>query len=302
MSPPAGRARAASLLVVALLAACGGDKPSGGSRADARAVRDCAGVDVSLPPVVRRVVTTAPGLTKTVVALGMGAALAGVSDQDAKEGALAALPRFAVYPTIPAESVAVLEPDVLLVDQVLSGKSVDALRTRFPATFVTDSSSSLARLRETFLRVAEALGVPHRGRLLAEELDRARSSAKVNGRPRVLVLGQVEPLPPYAIGPGGLLGDMLASVGAENVVWDLKAASGPVASELVVDRAPLWILHTDPTFPDALRRAWGSVPALSPENPGHVVSIAAEEFQQGGPGTAHALGRLAEILGGSAGR
>ena len=31
-------------------------------------------------------------------------------------------------PIVPAESVAVLSPDLLLVDRVLSGKSVDALR------------------------------------------------------------------------------------------------------------------------------------------------------------------------------
>src|SRR5947207_12055723 len=206
----AGRRALVALAVLgaAAVSSCGGERPVA-ARSSSRTVKDCAGVEVSLPTTVARIVTTAPGLTRTVVALGMGSALAGVSDQDAKDGALASLPRIAVYPTIPAESVAVLEPDILLVDLALSGKSVDALRARFPGTFVTDSSSSLARLRETFLRLADALGVPHRGRLLAETLDRSRERAKVAGRPRVLVLGQVEPLPPYAIGPGGLLGDML---------------------------------------------------------------------------------------------
>jgi ABC-type Fe3+-hydroxamate transport system substrate-binding protein len=167
------------------------------------------------------------------------------------------------------------------------------LRARFPCTFVTDASHTLDRLRETFLRVAEALGRPHRGRVLAEELDASRARAKVSGRPRVLVLGQLEPLPPYAIGPQGLLGDMVVSVGAVNVAWDLPTPSAPIASEVVVERAPQWILHTGGTLPDVLRSAWASVPAVAD---GRVVNVGEDAFLQGGPQTAKALERLAEIL------
>jgi iron complex transport system substrate-binding protein len=291
--------RLAPALVAAAFVACGTD-PAGPSRkvADTRAVKDCSGVEVRLPASIHRVVTTAPGLTAMVVAMGMGTTLVGVSDQDHVEGALASVPRISVYPTIPAESVAVLSPELVLVDRVLSGKNVDALRERFPCTFVTDSSHTLDRLRETFLRVGEALGVPHRGRLLADELDVARSKAKVAGRPRVLVLGQVSPPPPYAIGPQGLLGDMVNAVGAENIAWDLPSPSASIASEVVVSRAPEWILYANGPFPDTLRRAWGSVPAIATEPDKHLVDISADDFQQGGPNTARAVERLAEILSG----
>jgi ABC-type Fe3+-hydroxamate transport system substrate-binding protein len=224
----------------------------------------------------------------------MGTTLVGVSDQDARAGALADLPRIAVYPMIPAEAVAVLSPDLVLVDAGLSGKNVDALRARFPCTFVTDTSHTLDRLHESFLRIGDALGRPQRARALADELDAARRRHRVPGRPRVLVLGQVDPLPPYAIGPQGLLGDMVAAVGAENAAWDLSTPSGPIASEVVVDRAPDWILHTGGTLPAALRAAWRSVPAIVH---GHVVDIGEDRFQQGGPATVDALARLAEILG-----
>jgi vitamin B12 transport system substrate-binding protein len=253
---------------------------------------------VTLPATISRIVTTAPGLTSLVIALGHGAALVGVSDQDPREGALADLPRLPVYPSVPAEAVAVLEPDLVLVDQVLSGRDAAALRARFPQTFVTDASQTLDRLRETFLRVAEALDRPGRGRDLATELDVARKRHRVEGRPRVLVLGQVDPLPPYAIGPRGLLGDMVASVGGENVAWDLGLPSGPIASEVVLERRPQWILHTGGTFPDALRTAWASVPAIAD---GHVVDVGADEFMQGGPRTAGALARLAALLRGARG-
>jgi iron complex transport system substrate-binding protein len=290
--------RFALALFVATTAACGGEPSSSPKTAETRVVKDCAGVEVRLPAIMHRVVTTVPGQTAMVVAMGMGTTLVGVSDQDHTEGSLASLPKIAVYPTIPAESVAALSPDIVFVDRVLSGKNVDALRERFPCTFVTDSAHTLDRLRETFLRVGEALGVLHRGRLLAEELDVARSKAKVVGRPRVLVLGQVSPPPPYAIGPQGLLGDMVNAVGAENIAWDLPSASGSIVSEVVVSRAPEWILFANGPFPDALRRAWGSVPAVATEPSKHIVDISADDFQQGGPNTAQALERLAAILSG----
>jgi iron complex transport system substrate-binding protein len=286
---------ALSLVLCALAPGCGdaGDDVPAPSAATPRVVRDCAGAEVALPQEVRRVVTTVPGLTAMVEAMGMGTTLVGVSDRDRTTGALASLPRIPVYPTIPAEAVAVLEPDLILVDRVLSGRDVDALRARFPRTFVTDASHTLDRLRETFLRVAEALGRPHRGRVLAEELDAARRRARVEGRPRVLVLGQVDPLPPYAIGPKGLLGDMVVALGAENVAWDLPTPSAPIQSEVVVERAPEWILHTGGTVPQALLDAWASVPAVAS---GRIVELRDDAFLQGGPQTARALERLAAIL------
>lgn len=283
--------------VCLLLASCGGEPRTRGpaSRPAAREVVDCSGVRVALPASISRIVTTAPGLTSIVEALGMGSALVGVSDQDRRGGALDALPRLPVYPLVPAESVAVLEPDLVLVDRVLSGRSATALRERFPVTFVTDASTTLDRLRETFLRVAEAVDRPTRGRGLADALDDARRRARVEGSPKVLVLGQVDPLPPYAIGPRGLLGDMVNAVGARNVAWDLPAPSGPIASEVVVARAPDWILHTGGRLPDALRAAWASVPAIAE---GRVADLGQDEFLQGGPHTASALVRLAALLSG----
>lgn len=293
--------RATVVLLAAALGSGGcGEGPRGpraaGPVAPTRVVTDCAGAKVTLPATVRRIVTTAPGLTALVIALGHGAALVGVSDQDPRTGALADLPRLPVYPSVPAEAVAVLEPDLVLVDRVLSGRDADALRARFPQTFVTDASQTLDRLRETFLRVADALDRPRLGQDLAAELDDARRRHRVEGRPRVLVLGQVEPLPPYAIGPRGLLGDMVASVGGENVAWDLGLPSGPIASEVVLARRPQWILHTGGTFPDALRTAWASVPAVAD---GRIADVGDDDFMQGGPRTARALARLAALLGGA---
>jgi iron complex transport system substrate-binding protein len=289
------RARLAALLLPLALAACGdrATVPAGAAaREDARVVRDTTGAQVRLPRDVRRVVTTVPGLTATVLEMGLGSVLVGVSDQDRTDGVVGTLPRIPVWPTIPAEAVAALRPDLVLVDRTLSSGDLAVLRGRFPGTFATDSRS-LDGLRESFLRIAEALGHERRGERLAQDLDRARRDARVPGRPKVLLLAQGDP--PIVLGTGSLLDDMVRSVGAENVAFDLGRPSGELSPEVVRARAPDWILRTGATFPAALRERWATVPAVAN---GRVVDLSGPEFVQAGPGTAVALRRLARLLTG----
>jgi iron complex transport system substrate-binding protein len=222
--------------------------------------------------------------------MGLGVLLVGVGDAERAEGVVGRLPRVPVWPTIPAEAVSVLEPDLLLVDRTLSAHDLPALRARFPGTFATDSSS-LDGLGATFLRLGEALGHPSRGRRLADDLARARRDARAQGRPRVVLLAQGDP--PVALGPGALLDDMVRSVGGENLLADLGRPSAEVAPEVVRVRAPDWILMAGGDLPDALRERWASVPAVAR---GRVASVAADAFVQAGPSTADALRRLAALL------
>ncbi len=289
-----GLLAALALAACVLIASCGDATPVAKPHAASdRVVRDAMGVEVRLPAEVRRIVTTVPGLTATVIEMGNGARLVGVSDQDSKLGALAGVPRIPVWPTIPAEVVAGLEPDLLLVDLTLSNRDLAVLRKRFPVTFATDSRT-LAGVRLSFERIGEALGREVRARHLVEELDLARREAHVDGRPKVLLLTQTDPST-MVLGPGALLDDMLRAVGGVNVAWDLGRPSGDMPVETIRSRAPEWILLTGAVFTDALRERWASIPAV---RDGRVVDLGADEFVQAGPRTAEALRRLAGILSG----
>lgn len=292
---PSGLIAAGLLLAAcALLSACGDPAPARKPRAPSdRVVRDAAGVEVRLPAEIRRIVTTVPGLTATVKEMGAVTRLVGISDQDEKVGAFADIPRIPVWPTIPAEAVAALEPDLLLVDLTLSSRDLGALRRRFPVTFATDSRT-LDGVRLSFERVGEALGREVRARLLVEELDLARREAHVAGRPKVLLLTQTDPST-MVLGPGALLDDMLRAVGGQNVAWDLGRPSGDMPVETIRSRAPEWILLTGAVFTEALRERWASIPAV---RDGRVVDLGGDEFVQAGPETAGALRRLASILDG----
>ena len=287
-------ALAGLLCAAAAPAACGGDPP--GADPAGRDVADATGVVVRLPREVRRVVTTVPGLTQTVLALGARERLVAVSDQDAvgsKDGGagdLAGLARIPVWPVISAERVAQAAPDLLLVDPTLSPQDLPALRRRFPVTFACDSTS-LDGLERTFRALGLALSREAEAARLVDDLSDARAHARVAGSPRVLLLTWADP--PMALGPGSLLDDAVRQVGALNVAHDLPGPSRPVSSEIVRERAPEWILLTGGTFPDALRTAWANVPAVKD---GRIVDASGDDFVRAGPGTARALRRLAQVL------
>ena len=279
--------RVASSLALLLVAACG--QPP--AARDDRVVLDALGEPVTLPRAVRRVVTTLPGITETVVSLGARDLLVGVSAQDAGTPGFEGVEAIPAFPTIPAERVAALSPDLLLVDAVLSPTDVPRLRARFKGTFACDSRS-LSGLRTTFLSLGVALDRTAEAAQLADELDRAIASARVGRRVKVLLLGQAEPAP-IALGPGSLLDDLLRAVGAENVAHDMGRASGEFPSESVIAKAPDVILVTGGVFSAALRERWASVPAVAN---GWIVDLRDDAFVRAGPRTAAALARLAALL------
>ncbi len=281
----------AALLLGALGAACGSDAGPV-ARSGTRVVIDATGASVTIALDVRRIVTTVPGLTATVVALGCADRLVAVSALEKGDRTLVGVEYFPVFPVIPAETIASMRPDLVLVDPTLSPRDIAPLRARFPMTFACDSRS-LDGLRTTFARLGSALGRGLEAKRLTDDLDAARAEARVEGSPLVLLLSWAEPPSVIALGPGSLLDDMLRSVGARNLAADLGHASGPVSSEAVVSGDPDWIVLTGATFSDDLRSRWSTVKAVKL---GRIVEAGGDDFVQAGPRTAPALRRLAKLL------
>ncbi len=114
------------------------------------------------PPVVRRVVTLAPSLTDTVLALGAQEVLVGVSSFDQRPE-VRALPRVGGFVDPSVEAVAALKPDLVLVQpspgnrgpvQALASLGISVLALRLSSV-----DDVLAGLRAT----AAALGRRQKG-------------------------------------------------------------------------------------------------------------------------------------------
>jgi iron complex transport system substrate-binding protein len=199
----------------------------------------------SAPAAPRRVVSLAPSLTDTVVALGLAGRLVGVTRyDDALE--VARLPRVGGFLDPSPEAVLGLAPDLVL--WLTDGGALPAVRKiadlgipvrAIPVVNVADTLAA-ARL------VAEALGDPAAGERLAADLERAvaRARARAAGQRRLRVLFLVGRDPLVVAGPGSYPDELLRIVGAGNVVeggrpWPVFPLERAVAldPELVVDAA-----------------------------------------------------------------
>lgn len=197
------------------------------------------------PAAPRRVVSLAPSLTDTVIALGLAPRLVGVTRyDDAPE--VARLPRVGGFLDPSPEAVLALEPDLVL--WLTDGGALPAVRTiaslgvpvrALPVVSVADALAA-ARL------VGEALGDRAAGERLARQLGEAvdRARARAAGRRRVRVMLVVGRDPLVVAGPGSYPDELVRLAGGENVVgggrpWPVFSLERAVAldPELVIDAA-----------------------------------------------------------------
>lgn len=147
-----------------------------------------------------RIVSLAPSCTEIVFALGCGDRLVGrTAFCDYPEDAQL-VPALGGWTTANVESVARLRPDLVLTSTFLQDGIAAALRAR--GAFVCHSDPrTLADVLASFEAVAEALGVPERGRKL-----RARTESELvpsfpaGLSPHIRVYAEEWPSPPMASG------------------------------------------------------------------------------------------------------
>ncbi len=192
-----------------------------------------------------RIVSLAPSLTDTVIALGHAKALVGVTRFDTVPE-VAALPRVGGFLDPSAEAVVALRPDLVLWltdgSAFAPVRRIAELGVPVLAVPVIGVDDVLAATRA----VAQALGDPAAGTRLAGELDaairRTRARAASLPRPRALLVVGREPL--VVAGPGSYPDDLLRIVGATNVVggavaWPVYPVEKAAAADpdVVIDAA-----------------------------------------------------------------
>ena len=245
------------------------------------------------PAAPRRVISLAPSLTDTVVALGKASLLVGVTRyDDAPE--VAKLPRVGGFLDPSPEAVLALRPDLVL--WLTDGGAYPAVRRiaglgvpvlAIPVVSVADVLGS-ARV------VGSALGDAPAGERLARSLeasvDAARRRAAAGPRVRVLFVVGRDPL--VVAGPGSYPDELLRLAGGENVVkearpWPVYPLERAVADDpaLVIDGAVL-----EPK--DGLARL-GAIPAV---RRGSVHRLRDDGALRPGPRLAGALDELSTAL------
>jgi iron complex transport system substrate-binding protein len=263
-----------------------------------RTVRDGLRRDVSLPPVPRRIVSLAPSVTESVLALGFGDRLVGVSDfcRPPVNGGPVARVGGLLNPDL--ETIRSLHPDLLVGttsgnDPDLAGQA-GALGIPLYILDAPDIDGVLAGLEG----LADALGDRPRGRQVAEGL-RGRLEAvtrRVQGRARPRVLFVIWGDPLVVPGAPAFLTDAISRAGGSSVTADAPAAHPAFSLESAIARAPEIIVMTrdNMALAERLRAdpAWAGVPAV---RSGRVETIE-ERAVQPGPGVVAGIEEMARLF------
>jgi iron complex transport system substrate-binding protein len=242
---------------------------------------------------VTRVVTLAPSLTETVLALGAGAALVGVSRFDeARE--VAALPRVGGFNDPSVETIVALRPQLVVVQMAPANqRPVETLARlgvpvlALPLTTVDDVSQAMREL-------GRALGRPARGEALVDALQRAReqvrAAATTRGtRPRVLFVYGFAPL--VVAGPGSFAHELLSDCGAVNVAEKAPTAYPMYSLEHALALAPEVVIDAADTASGKLE-----VQALGPMSRARWVKLPSQDLLHPGPALASGLAALCALL------
>ncbi|MCG6962002.1 MAG: helical backbone metal receptor [Acidobacteria bacterium] len=221
------------------------------------------------PP--HRVVSFAPSLTETVVALGYGDRLVGVGDYASWPPAAARLPRVGGLYNPNLERLLALRPDLVLVPSPMP--RVEAACASRGIRLETVRTETVEDVEAAARRIAGLLGEPAAGRLLATRLHRqlesVRARVKGRNRPRVLLVldrpasGRLQEV--VTAGPRTFLDQLLRLAGGRNLFHDAPRRYFTPSLETVVERRPQLILELRPGAGDAgslerqARKEWGKV-------------------------------------------
>jgi iron complex transport system substrate-binding protein len=233
-------------LAAVLLAALATAAPAGAARTEGAAAGGTAWLGPPAPARPKRVISLAPSLTDTVVALGAADRLVGVTRyDDAPE--VAKLPRVGGFVDPSPEAVLALAPDLVLWATDTGALSPVERMASLGVPVLGVPIVSVADVLATTRLLGRALGEAEAGERLATDLGRRIEAARSRATgPRVRALFVVGRHPLVVAGPGSYPDELLRIAGGENVVkgtrpWPVYPIEKAVADdpEVVIDAAVL---------------------------------------------------------------
>ncbi len=249
----------------------------------------------------QRIVSLKPSITDTIVALGLGGRLVGITRYCELPDGMKRPEVVADYTRPFAERIIALTPELVLGSQENSSRrSIENLQRAGIAVKLypfTDLKETLASIRA----IAEDLGEPAAGEALATKVERsiaALATRYASATPtRVVAVWGTRPL--VVAGPGTYLDELLAKVGARNAVTGTRIRYPRIGLEELIALDPDAILDlsmgSESAEGAARERPWDGVAELSAVRKGRVVRLDTDLFRAG-PRLPEGLAKLGEML------
>ena len=265
-----------------------------------RELRDELGRQVALPDDPQRVVCLAPSLTETVYALGLGAAVVGVTTFTDYPPEAREKPSVGGLTDASLERIISLHPDLVLAMAELNRQeTVEELQHLGIPVFVVDPQG-LQGIVASIQHVGDALGRSTAARGLLERLEGRRLDIANRvgrlARPKILIVIWYDPV--ITAGNKSFITDVISAAGAQSVAADIPQAWPQISLEEVLRRSPDWVLlvrggHGGITLEDLKARpGWAQLKAVSDS---HVIYMDDQIFHPS-PVVFDALEQLAKKL------
>lgn len=263
-----------------------------------------------------RIVSTAPSVTETLFALGVGDRVVGVSQFCNYPDEVQKLPKVGSYVKPDVEAIARLAPDLVILQQNSSelNERLSALHIKF----IQVPNRTLEDVFTDVQLIGNASGVPDRSPALIAQikgsLDAIQLKAKSMPSPRVVVIvdrqqGTLNNL--IAVGPDNYVNQVLEIAGGTNVLAKPGVPQYPhISLETVLRENPDVIIDLSGTQKtEEARRAsragtlalWDQYRDLAAVRNGHVYAGTTDSLVVPGPRTPIAAQRLFEFVHGIGG-
>jgi iron complex transport system substrate-binding protein len=264
----------------------------------------------------QRIVSTAPSITETLFALGVGDRVVGVSQFCEYPPEVEKLPKVGSYIRPDAEAIARLTPDLVVLQR---SSSVLAERLNvLHIAFIEVPHSTLEDIFTEIHLIGNAAGVPDRSASLIAQikgsLDAIQLKAKPMPSPRVLIIvdrqqGTLNNL--IAVGPNNYVNQILEIAGGTNVLAQPGLPQYPrISLETALRENPDVIVDLSGTQEsEAARRAsraatlalWGQYQDIKAVKVRHVYAGTTDSLVVPGPRTPIAAQRLFDFVHGIGG-
>ncbi len=232
--------------------------------ADTFVIHDDLDRDVEFARHPQRIITMLPSLTETVCALGACERLVATDRFSNWPAQISALPKVGGLDDAAVESIVSLKPDVILLSR--SQRITQRLQELGIKSVAVDTQT-YADIARTVRKLGQILGVPDRATVLIASIDarvreigeQARAHRHGDGP---TVYYEVDG-GPYAAGASSFMGELLARLGARNIVTVDLGPFPKINPEYVVRHDPDVIFAAPADVPHlAERPGWGSIRAV----------------------------------------
>jgi iron complex transport system substrate-binding protein len=260
----------------------------------------------------QRIVSTAPSITETLFALGLGNRVVGVSTYCHYPAQVQQLPRVGTYLKPNIEVIARLKPDLVIVQRLPNFSREQLQGLSIPVVEV--DSGDLRRNLDSILMIGQATGVEAAARALIANIEERLAILRRAGKGRKSVSvafivgrspGELQGL--VAVGGGSYLSELLEIAGGANVFADSRQGYVKTSYESLLRRNPDVLIDMGEMAEttgvtemarDRVVSLWGTRPALKAVQKRRVYAVASDIFVVPGPRMVEAAEAFASMLHG----